>query len=61
MYGADNAYLNSFRRAFMASLAFVSLAEARSHTSSTRDQSSDEVAVRYPAEVSAPMVHQPET
>jgi hypothetical protein len=39
-------HLNSLRRAFAASLAFVSVAEARSQTSSTTAQSSDEVAVR---------------
>ena len=39
-------HLNSLRRAFAASLAFASVAEARSQTSSTTAQSSDEVAVR---------------
>jgi hypothetical protein len=43
--------LNSLLRARMASLARVSLAEALSHTSRTRAQSLDVVAVRYPVMV----------
>ncbi len=39
-------HLNSLRRAFAASLAFASVAEARSQTSRTTAQSSDEVAVK---------------
>jgi hypothetical protein len=39
-------YLNSLRRAFEASLAFASVADARSQTSRTAAQSSDEVAVK---------------
>ena len=39
-------HLNSLRSALDASLALASLAEARSQTSRTTDQSSDEVAVK---------------
>lgn len=45
------AYLNSRLRARTASLALLSLAEARSQTSRTRVQSSDAVAVRKPAQI----------
>ena len=41
-------HLNSLRRALAASLAFPSVADARSQTSRTTAQSSDEVAVKYP-------------
>lgn len=44
-------YLNSRLRARTASLALLSLAEARSQTSRTRVQSSDAVAVRKPAQI----------
>lgn len=40
--------MNSRLRALAASLAVASLADARSQTSRTMDQSSDAVAVRYP-------------
>lgn len=39
-------YLNSLLRAFAASFALASFADARSQTSSTSAQSSDDVAVR---------------
>src|SRR5690348_2145207 len=42
------AYLNSRLSVFTASLALVSLADARSQTSKTSPQSSDAVAVKYP-------------
>ena len=42
-------HLNSLRSALTASFAFASFSAARSHTSSTSDQSSLAVAVRYPA------------
>lgn len=43
-------YLNSRLRAFTASFALFSLADARWQTSNTSAQSSDAVAVRYPIE-----------
>jgi len=49
--GTGRTYLNSRLSARTASLALFSLADALSHTSRTRTQSSEAVAVKYPMKI----------